>query len=139
MTQSHLQLEKIIELLRLKRQHEETILARIKKQDQDFAFAIESLKRSASPELEPSIDRIEDARLTVKWDQWRVNKTANLQKQRDGLALEMRTHVKALQSLIVQIDALEIKREKQEKQTNYLRENNNSNQRLETWLVSQTS
>lgn len=136
MTQDLQQLESILAILSLKRQHLEAKLARLRQNDIQLIAEIAALRTPTDSEGEQAITRFDIATITQKWNEWRQQKTSKLEQRRDALSAEMAQHMKALQTLLVQIDAIEGQFKNMQLSVMRDRHNKASHQRLESWLAA---
>lgn len=139
MSQNISQLEAIIELLHLKRQHHEAQLSQSKRQDERLGAEIKALQHPYDGLDQHNYTRLDIAVVTAKWDGWRIEKIEKLQNERLILSQTLNAQTKALKALWVQIETLTCELEGLKRQIIQGYVNAQSNQRLEVWTAARSA
>lgn len=131
-----LQLEKILGVLNLKRQHTEKMLAQLTRSRQDLEREIADLSAPLD-----NITRADAAAATLainteKWNLWREAQKRELLTEHHDISQSIELQKITLQRLVVQIDGLGTQLKSAQKLAVRELEKMRANQRLETWLAA---
>ena len=135
MPSSHSQLEKILNVLSLKRQHIEANLSQLKMRLQQVETKIVYLSQPTE-HSGPEGSALSWAKANCKWETWREGRRDSLRREAAELSRDIALLQGRLLRLIVQSNAMQALFVKH--QTNAARklESNRANTRLETWVTA---
>jgi len=137
MTQPLKQLEKILNVIDLKRQRLETDMAALRRRDKDILDEINTLSMPLVQEPQNEDETLSYVIAVGKWADWRVRKKEGLEAQRLELGGAITELSQKLQRLNVQISALETQRDAARKRETDGYAKQQASQRLETWINAQ--
>lgn len=131
-----LQLEKILGVLNLKRQHTEKTLAQLTRSRQDLERQIADLSAPLDNTTQDDAAAATFAINIEKWNLWREVQKQELLAQHHDISQSIELQKITLQRLVVQIDSLGTQLKSAQKLALRELEKTRANQRLETWLAA---